>query len=145
MPQALGWLRVVLEDTYVRGSRELGLTAQQAELLCAALSPAAVGDLAKVLRCDRSNVSRLVDRASAHGWLRRRHGGDDGRVTMIELTPQGRRLAEKFIEYLEGQTRDLLHGWTDERRAAATEVLNEIAVALDERRPPPASSRARRP
>jgi DNA-binding MarR family transcriptional regulator len=132
VPQALGRLRVVLDDAYVRGSRELGLTAQQAELLCASLSPAAVGDLARVLRCDRSNVSRLVDRASAHGLLRRRGGEDDGRVTLIELTPKGRRLAERFIEYLESQTRDLLAGWSDERRGQATQILNEIADVLDE-------------
>jgi len=144
VPQALGRLRVVLEDAYVRGSRELGLTSQQAELLCAAFTPAAVGDLASVLRCDRSNVSRLVDRASARGWLVRRGGEDDGRVTMVELTPEGRRLAERFIEYLEIGTKDLLDRWSSERRGTATDVLNELADALDERRQPATRVRRRR-
>ena len=62
VPQALGRLRVALEDAYTRASRELVLTPQQAELLCAARSSSAVGDLAAALRCDRSNVTRLVDR-----------------------------------------------------------------------------------
>jgi DNA-binding MarR family transcriptional regulator len=144
VPQSLGRLRVVLEDAYVRGSRQLGLTAQQAELLCAALTPTAVGDLADVMRCDRSNVSRLVDRASARGWLRRRGGEDDARVTMVELTPEGRRLAERFIEYLVAGTRDLLDAWSPERRDTATAILNEIADALDERRQPDARARRRR-
>jgi len=144
VPQALGRLRVVLEDAYVRGSRDLGLTAQQAELLCAALTPTAVGDLAIVMRCDRSNVSRLVDRASARGWLLRRGDDDDARVTMVELTPEGRRLAERFIEYLEAGTKDMLDAWSAERRGTATDVLNEIADTLDERRQPDARARRRR-
>jgi DNA-binding MarR family transcriptional regulator len=134
----------VLDDAYVRGSRDLGLTAQQAELLCAALTPTAVGDVAEVMRCDRSNVSRLVDRASARGWLRRRGGEDDARVTMVELTPEGRRLAERFIGYLVAGTRDLLDAWSAERRDTATEILSEIADALDERRQPDARARRRR-
>jgi hypothetical protein len=60
LPQALGRLRVALEDAFQRASRELGLTAQQAELLCAAMRPAAVGDLAHTLRCDRSNHGSRV-------------------------------------------------------------------------------------
>src|SRR6266508_3597211 len=51
VPQALGRLRVALEDAFLQTSRTLGLTAQQAELLCAAMAPAAVGELAQALRC----------------------------------------------------------------------------------------------
>lgn len=150
VPQALGRLRIALEDGYARASRQLGLTAQQAELLCAVLSPAAVGDLAKVLRCDRSNVSRLVDRAAANGLLRRRAGEEDGRVTIVELSPKGRRLAERFIQSLESQTQTLLDGWPAKRSRLAIGIFNEIADRLDQSRTPhpadhrSADSRARR-
>ncbi|MGH2831474.1 MAG: hypothetical protein ACRDK2_01760, partial [Solirubrobacteraceae bacterium] len=60
VPQALGRLRVAMDAAYVQASRELGLTPQQAELLCAALRPDALGDLARALRREHSNVSRLV-------------------------------------------------------------------------------------
>jgi DNA-binding MarR family transcriptional regulator len=136
VPRALGHLRIALDDAYLRASRELGLTAQQAELLCAALRPIAVGDLARVLRCDRSNVSRLVDRAAQHDLLRRRGGEDDGRVTIIELSPRGRRLAEEFIARLQSMTQALVGGWTDEREEAAVGILTELAQALDEARQP---------
>jgi DNA-binding MarR family transcriptional regulator len=131
VPRALGRLRVALEDAFRRASRELGLTAQQAELLCAAMSPGAVGDLAQVLRCDRSNVSRLVDRASARGLVKRRAGDKDGRVTMVELTPEGERLAQRFIEVLETQTESLVAGWSPTRGRTAVKILNELADALD--------------
>jgi DNA-binding MarR family transcriptional regulator len=143
VPQALGRLRVALEDAYLRASREVGLTPQQAELLCAAMSPAAVGRLAETLRCDRSNVSRLVDRASAHGHLRRRDGEDDARVTVIELTTEGERLARRFLSALESQTAMLRGGWPAQRERLIVELLNEISDALDAGRQPPRTRRRR--
>jgi DNA-binding MarR family transcriptional regulator len=131
LPQALGRLRVALNDAFQRASRELELTEQQAELLCAAMSPTAVGDLAHILRCDRSNVSRLVDRAAVRGLLTRRAGDDDGRVTLVELTADGQRLARRFIALLEAQTRTLRAGWPATRERTAVGVLGEIADALD--------------
>jgi len=148
VPQALGRLRVALEDAFLQASRTLGLTAQQAELLCAAMAPAAVGDLARTLRCDRSNVSHLVDRAAARGLVNRRTGDEDGRVTVVTLTAEGERLAQRFIAELEAQTRPLRARWPDERRQLAVELLNELSDTLDGaatqaragrpgRRPPP--------
>lgn len=145
VPRALGRLRVALDDAYVRASRELGLTAQQAELLCAALSPAAVGDIAHALRCDRSNVSRLVDRAAGRGLVRRRGGEEDGRVSMIELSPAGERLARTFIAALESQLEGLLAEWPEERQQTTVEALNEISDTLDGGRPAPPRRRRAEP
>jgi DNA-binding MarR family transcriptional regulator len=131
VPQALGRLRVALEDSYLRASRRHGLTRQQAELLCAALEPTPVGTLARVLRCDQSNVTRLVDRAAKHDLLRRRSDRGDGRVTLIELSPKGRRLAKRFIATLESQLSDLLAEWPSERQHELVASLNEIADNLD--------------
>lgn len=135
VPRALGRLRVALEDAYLRASRELGLTPQQAELLCAAMRPSATGDLAKVLRCDQSNVTRLVDRASKHGLVRRRAYEPDGRITVIELSPKGRRLAERFITTLELQLAELVAQWPASRQHATVKTLDEISDALDATRP----------
>jgi DNA-binding MarR family transcriptional regulator len=131
LPRALGRLRVAMDAIYTQTSRELGLTAQQAELLCAALRPAAVGDIARVLRCDRTNVTRLVDRAAGRGLVRRRRGDTDGRVTVIELNPEGRRLAEQFIANLESRASSLLAHWPRERQEATAATLHALAEALD--------------
>ena len=151
VPQALGRLRVAMEDTYAQASRELGLSVQQAELLCAAMRPAAVGDLAGALRCDRSNVSRLADRAARRGLVARRGGDGDGRVTIIELTPEGQRLARDFIRALESRLDPLLEEWSAKRREVAVATVDAIAETLEradgpaarataETRPPRASS-----
>ena len=142
-PQALGHLRVALEHAYLRASRELGLTPQQAELLCSAMSPASVGELAVLLRCDRSNVSRLVDRVSMRGLIKRHGGEDDGRVTIVELTTEGERLARRFLTALESQTKDLRTEWPPEREQLAVELLDGISTALDVARYPPERSRRR--
>lgn len=131
VPRALGQLRVSLEDGFARAARSLGLTAQQAELLCAAMRPGPVGDLADVLRCDRSNVSRLVERAQGRGWLTRHDAEADGRVSLIVLTPEGEQLARRFIALLEDQLAPLLRAWPGERQQTAIELVNEISEALD--------------
>jgi len=131
VPQALGRLRVALEDAFLRASRDLGLTSQQAELLCAAMQPAAVGDLARTLRCDRSNASRLIDRAAARGLLVRRGDEQDGRVTLVELTPRGESLARRFLAALGSQTEALKSRWSGPRRQLAVGVLNELSDTLD--------------
>lgn len=131
VPQALGRLRVALNDAYLRASRHHQLTPQQAELLCAALRPAPVGSLARTLRCDQSNVTRLVDRAAQRGLICRRGDQPDGRVTLIELTPQGRKTAEAFITTLQTQLNTLLADWPEEHRQTTSATLDEIAEALD--------------
>lgn len=132
VPRALGRLRVALEDAYLRASRKHGLTAQQAELLCAAMSPSPVGALARTLRCDQSNVTRLVDRASKRGLIRRRSDDEDGRLTVIELSAKGRKLAEEFIATLEIQLADLLVQWPKQHQHDVAATLNEISDALDQ-------------
>ena len=132
VPQALGYLRVALEDSYARASRELGLTAAQAELLCAARQPSAVGRLAQFLRCDRTNITHLVDRAAERGWVERRSDASDRRSSVIALTREGERLASRFVATLEGQLAHLLEGWSYRRRREATAILLEIAEELDQ-------------
>lgn len=149
MPTALGRLRVALETAYARASREHGLTAQQAELLCAAMRPASVGDLAEALRCDRSNVSRLVDRASRRGLIERSAALGDARVSLIRLTSEGHERARLFIQTLEAQLGPMLERWAPEREQTAVDLMNEVADSLEadqpselRRRPAPRSRAA---
>lgn len=132
LPRALGHLRVAIDAIYAQTSRELGLTAQQAELLCAAMRPASVGEIARVLRSERTNVTRLVDRAASRGLVRRRRGDIDGRVIVIELHPAGQRLAEQFIAALESRASALLADWPHQRQEAVAITLHELAEALDQ-------------
>ncbi len=124
-------LMMAVDDAYSQVSREVGLTAQQAQLLCAVQRPAAVGDVAEFLRCDRSNVSHLVDRASTRGLIHRRVSDADGRVRLVGLSPDGQQLVQRFIHTLGTRLDTLLADWPDQRRDAALETLHALADALE--------------
>ncbi len=132
VPQVLGRLRIALNASFSRASREVGLTPQQAELLCFLFAPRSIGELAGLLHCDRSNVSHLVDRATARDLLRREPDNEDGRVSRVALTDEGYALASSFIRRLERLTHDLRAGWTSERTTDATALLAEIAETLED-------------
>ena len=129
--QALGRLRVAMNEGFRRASRELDLTPQQAEFLCVALRPRSVGEVARILRSDRSNVSRVADHAATLGLVKRRADERDGRVSMIELTPAGRDLAQRFISRLESLTKPVLSSWSDQRERQAVETINTLATAIE--------------
>jgi len=52
----------------------------------------AVRDIAQARVLTSGGATRLVDRAAAQGLVRRRASQDDGRVQLIELTPEGEQL-----------------------------------------------------
>lgn len=131
LPQALGRLRVALNNSFTRASREVGLTPQQAELLCYAFQPRSISELAGLLSCDRSNVSHLVDRAAARGLLTRAPDDDDRRVSRIALTESGHTLASDFIQRLESLTAELRSVWTPEHTTEAATILVELAETLE--------------
>jgi len=63
--------------------------------------------------------------------LARREQASDGRVSLVELTPHGRRLAERFLMQLEARTRPLVALWPPQRQRVAVEMLNELASTLE--------------
>jgi DNA-binding MarR family transcriptional regulator len=131
LPQALVRLMLAVEDTYGLASREVGLTAQQAQLLCLARRPAPIGGLADAMRCDRSNVSRMVDRAGSRGLVARGRDERDRRITVVMLTEAGERTMRRFIEALDGRIEQLVGQWSPDRRDTARELLNDLAGALE--------------
>jgi DNA-binding MarR family transcriptional regulator len=118
-------------DAYAQASREVGLTAQQAQLLCAAQRPAPIGEIAAFLRCDPSNVSHLVDRADRRGLLQRSRAETDGRVKLVELSPDGEQVVRRFIEILGSRFNALLTDWPEQRREEAHAILHALAEALE--------------
>ncbi|MDD2282382.1 MAG: MarR family transcriptional regulator [Eubacteriales bacterium] len=49
-------------------------------------------ELARVLQCNASNMTGLVDRMSESGWVYREHSKEDRRVWLIKLTEEGKKL-----------------------------------------------------
>lgn len=135
-------LMMVMEDAYTQVSRDVGLTAQQAQLLCVAQRTAPVRDIAAALGCDRSNVTRLVDRVAGRGFVYRRDDETDGRVKLVELSPEGQQLVQRFSDDLGARLQTLLADWPQERQEAALDTLHALADALESS--PPARTPRRR-
>lgn len=131
VPQALGRLRIALNESFSRASRAEGLTPQQAELLCWSFQPHSISELAELMRCERSNVSHLVNRAAARHLLTRSADSEDARVSRVRLTDQGQRVATQFIHRLESLTAPMRSEWSTEQSVAPSVLLTEIAESLE--------------
>lgn len=130
---ASGLVRLMLsmEALYNRQSRKAGLTAQQAQLLCtAARRKAGLGEIAEVLHCDRSNVSRLLDRVTRRGLAHRVADTRDGRVSVLELSPDGREIVNSFETDLAARLGRLIAGWPARQRQAAAGTLAALIDAI---------------
>lgn len=101
MANSIASLFFSLEEIYESTSRKAGVSRQQAQLLCAAgWKTPALGELADDLRCDKTNVTGLVDRVEKQGLVKRVPDSEDRRVTRLELTPSGRAKVAEIYEEL---------------------------------------------
>ncbi len=91
-------------DLFLRESARLfrphGLTAAQFNVMNILADPelskgVSQRELADLLVVDRSNVTGLIDRMEAAGWVRRADDPADRRVYRVNLTGLGRKLWEK--------------------------------------------------
>ncbi|WP_461475432.1 MarR family winged helix-turn-helix transcriptional regulator [Microbacterium sp. HJ5] len=123
-------LYVALEALYANVSRELALTPQQAQLLCESERGPSVRELACALHCDRSNITRLVDRATARHLLERRADPADGRIVRIALTDKGKSLAGRFQQLLTARLRGLTRTWDASRRNEAEDLVKILLGQL---------------
>lgn len=131
---ASGLVRLMLsmEALYNRQSRKAGLTAQQAQLLCAAARRrAGLGEIAEALHCDRSNVSRLLDRVAHRGLAYRAPDSRDARVSVLQLSPDGQALVTSFETDLAARLARLIADWPAKRRQAAAGTLAALIDAIN--------------
>lgn len=130
---ATGLVRLMLsmEALYNRQSRKAGLTAQQAQLLCtAARRTAGLGEIAEALHCDRSNVSRLLDRVTRRGLASRAPDSRDGRVSVLQLSPDGQAVVTSFEAGLAARLSRLIADWPARKRQAAASTLTALIDAI---------------
>jgi DNA-binding MarR family transcriptional regulator len=79
-----------------------------------------IAALAETAAMDLGAVSRQVRMLERSGAVQRSRSPDDGRVALVELTPTGRRAAERIRDVSVRHLGEALGGWTaaDERALA---------------------------
>ncbi len=98
---ALVELYVDIQQIYACSSRQVGITPQQARLLCVVdrLVPT-LGQLATELGCDKTNITGMVDRVAKRGLVERVGDENDRRVTRVQVTERGHQLVYRFDQEL---------------------------------------------
>ena len=76
--------------------QEFDLAPQQGMALRALHEPRRMGELAKFLACDNSNVTGIVDRLEERGLVERSPAEHDRRVKLIVLTEEGERVRREI-------------------------------------------------
>ncbi len=104
------------------------LTVAQARALLALEGAAPMRSLAEHLRCDASYVTGIADRLEQRGLVSRAAQAGDRRVTLLQLTPEGRRLrSELQARMLE--TSPVMVALEAGERALLRELLTKVAGA----------------
>jgi len=87
------WLMVTNKQRLFAMAAEFELAPQQAMALrMLGSGPKPMGELAKMLFCDSSNVTGITDRLEERGLVRREPSAEDRRVKLLTLTADGERM-----------------------------------------------------
>lgn len=104
-PAVLSWMRLMrvyqrISAASARGLRSFGLSLGQFDVLAhlGSRRRTTQQDLARSLLVTKGNVSQVVERMEAAGWVAR---CQEGRTKFLDLTPAGRRLFRKAVPWQE--------------------------------------------
>ena len=94
-------------------------------------------ELGQLLGLEKSTVSRLVVALERRGWVGRERNPTNRRFYQLQLTPEGRELADRIGQDLRAQHEQLLGVLTPDEREALTIGLAGIVRALASNPPRP--------
>jgi DNA-binding MarR family transcriptional regulator len=90
-------------DARLRAECDLRLTWFEVMRLLAQRSQCRVQDMAEEFGITVGGTSKVVDRIEAAGYCQRRANPNDRRSSLVELTPEGRRLVDRATEVFEAE------------------------------------------
>lgn len=126
-------LSIVIQRRYAQICTDHDLTPAQAQLLCSVKDgPRRMTDLATSLGMAKNALSQLVDRTEHRGLVRRESPGGDRRVITIEVTPDGKLIADAFYTDVAERLPDI----TADLSPADQDVLRRLATAIGASRLP---------
>jgi DNA-binding MarR family transcriptional regulator len=116
-----------LQDLHAETSRPLGLTPQQAHLLCVLLGgPLGMTELSRILSIERSSLTSMVDRLERRDLVARIPNPADRRACHIELTTAGKDLAHEAHNAVVARIEILTADLTPSTRRTLTTALRSI-------------------
>ena len=132
LSRLLGSHRAVARRAEVSGV-DLGRTAQHLLWFIVTEGPIRISDLARAARTTDPIVSRQVAALEAEGYVERRASPQDGRVSLIRATAEGRRAGRRLRRAADEIFRSLLEGWTNGELAELAPLLERLVGDLQSR------------
>jgi len=122
-----------LQTLSKRMLRTIGVTGPQRLLLriVARFPGLPAGEIASVMRLDRSTISGILKRLESRGLLQRRQDSRDARRTLVVLTERGRELAADRSGTIEAVVEGALAKMSQGEVAAARVAFTRLAAALE--------------
>jgi DNA-binding MarR family transcriptional regulator len=90
-------------------------------------------DLQRALGIDKSNVTRLVQRLAAQGYLEQGVSASDGRVRYLRVSPSGQQTAARLDTLSQARFASVLEHIEPAERANVERALVVLAAALGDR------------
>jgi DNA-binding MarR family transcriptional regulator len=140
----LHWAMVSSKQRFMAMGREFDLAPQQMiALRILGGGPQPMGELAKYLGCDSSNITGITDRLEERGLVRREADEDDRRVKNLVLTGKGDKLRAKITVRL-AEPPPFIANLSEKDQVALRDIMRRAleAVSEEELSPPPATSPA---
>src|SRR5690242_4622853 len=109
----------------------LGLSlAKLAALSALAAAPDGLplGQLAERLSCVKSNITQLVDRLEADGFVARAAAANDRRTKLAVLTAAGRKAWTEGVRLQQDAERDLLKGLSRDESKQLAALLDKVGA-----------------
>ena len=88
----------------------------------------AQGELGRELCVTSANVTYLIDGMVRDGLVTRVVNPVDRRVTFVELTPEGEKLAERLVPVVGDFMAEITQGLSEDEKAQLNELLNRIRL-----------------
>lgn len=114
---------------------ELGVTTQQWSVLGALSRPKAadgmtVGELSSYLMVSRQNITGLLNRLEAAGYIEKAHGEQDRRTRRIRLSAAGEKLWDALTPLIHSFYDQSLHPLSFEDRISLLHYLNKLRDSM---------------
>jgi DNA-binding MarR family transcriptional regulator len=103
----------------------------------------AIATLAASTPMEIAAVSRQIRILEQVGAVRRSPSPDDGRVALVELTPEGRRMAERIRAVGLHHLREALAGWSETDERSLARLLGRLVDDLEATPVPPISQKSK--
>ncbi|WP_196215880.1 MarR family winged helix-turn-helix transcriptional regulator [Microbacterium sp. ZXX196] len=90
-------------------------------------------DVADAIGTGRSNVSKIVRRLEVAGLVGRMPDPQNGRQSMIGLTPAGREVAERIVAVSSGAYDLIFNDWTEDEFTQLEKLVVRLVASIDAR------------